>query len=31
LDPLSSSAPSIAPSVNDAETMARWVRQKLSG
>lgn len=31
LDPVSSSAPSIAPSVNDAETMARWVRQKLSG
>ena len=29
LDPVSSSAPSIAPSVNDAETMARWVRQKL--
>jgi ADP-heptose:LPS heptosyltransferase len=30
VDPLSTSAPSIAPSVNDAETIARWVRQKLS-
>jgi ADP-heptose:LPS heptosyltransferase len=30
LDPVSSSAPSISPSVNDAETIARWVRQKLS-
>jgi ADP-heptose:LPS heptosyltransferase len=29
LDPVSSSAPSIVPSVNDAETIARWVRQKL--
>ena len=30
LDPVSTSAPSITPTVNDAETIARWVRQKLS-
>ena len=29
LDPLSSSAPATVPSVNDAETMARWVRERL--
>jgi ADP-heptose:LPS heptosyltransferase len=31
LDPVSTSAPSITPSVSDAETIARWVRQRLSG
>lgn len=30
LDPVSTSAPSITPTVNEAETIARWVRQKLS-
>ncbi len=30
LDPLSSSAPAIEPSANDAETIARWVREQLS-
>jgi ADP-heptose:LPS heptosyltransferase len=31
LDPVSTSAQSITPSVSDAETIARWVRQRLSG
>jgi hypothetical protein len=31
LDPASSSAPEVSPSTQDAETIARWVRQKLSG
>lgn len=31
LDPVSASAQSITPSVSDAETIARWVRQRLSG
>ena len=31
LDPASSSAPEVTPSAQDAETIARWVRQKLSG
>ncbi len=30
LDPLSSSAPEVTPSTQDAETIARWVRQQLS-
>jgi ADP-heptose:LPS heptosyltransferase len=29
LDPANSAAPEVAPSTQDAETMARWVRQKL--
>jgi ADP-heptose:LPS heptosyltransferase len=31
LDPVSTSAQSITPSVSDVETIARWVRQRLSG
>jgi ADP-heptose:LPS heptosyltransferase len=31
LDPASSSAPEVTPSTQDVETIARWVRQKLSG
>ena len=30
LDPASSNAPSVEPTPNDAETMARWVRSKLA-
>jgi len=30
LDPVSSSAPAIGPSANDAETIARWVRSRLA-
>ena len=30
LDPVSSSAPEVPPSTQDAETIARWVREKLS-
>jgi ADP-heptose:LPS heptosyltransferase len=30
LDPVSSSAPEVLPSAQDAETMARWVRQQVS-
>jgi heptosyltransferase-1 len=30
LDPVSSTAPAVAPSANDAETMARWVREQLA-
>jgi ADP-heptose:LPS heptosyltransferase len=30
LDPVSTSAPAVEPSANDAETMARWVRSQLT-
>ena len=30
LDPISTSAPAIEPSANDAETIARWVREQLA-